>query len=70
MTGPTLAAILRKIGWSAREFAGRLRCDETTVRRMLAGRRPIPPDLARWAERAARWHETWPVPAWRDERVR
>ncbi len=48
MTGDELGECLRTIGGPAHELARRLGVRADTVRHWLAGRRPIPENLAKW----------------------
>jgi ribosome-binding protein aMBF1 (putative translation factor) len=59
----TLADALAIIGWSNRDLAYRLECDEGTVRRWHRTEPPEP--VARWVRVLARAHLRNPVPAWR-----
>lgn len=48
MTGEEMAAALEWIGWTRSEAARRMQCNESRVRRMIAGEIEIPDHAALW----------------------
>jgi hypothetical protein len=57
MTADELQAALRSIGWSQRQLAAILECDNVIVWRWATGRADIPPSIGRWLLRMAACHE-------------
>jgi len=68
MTPAELQTALRTIGWSQRQLAAILECDNVIVWRWATGRADIPQVIERWLLRMAACHEKHPVPD--DWRVR
>jgi hypothetical protein len=68
MTSDELQTALRTIGWSQRQLAAILECDNVIVWRWATGRADIPPSIERWLLRMAACHEKHAVPD--DWRVR
>lgn len=64
MTGGAarLRAALDTLGWSGRPLAGRLRINECTLRRWVAGQVAPPPDILEWLERCASFVRANPPP--------
>lgn len=50
------------IGWPIREVARRLEMPESGIRWWLAGRYPVPDEIAQWLEELANAIETIPPP--------
>jgi transcriptional regulator with XRE-family HTH domain len=53
MDGAEMEALLRQIGWTARELAQRLGIRGSTVGDWLNGRRSIPDNVADWLRQVA-----------------
>lgn len=62
MTPFQLRACLGCLRWSQRSLAEALGCDDRLVRRWAAGSLPVPPVVAEWLDKAARWHAMNPAP--------
>ena len=58
MNATRLRECLEAPGWSLRELARRLSCDDGTVRQMATDKRPVPDNLAAWLELV---HAVWGV---------
>lgn len=54
MTGPDLAALARHLGKTGQEMAAALGINERSYRRMVKGKRPIPPGIVAMAEAMAK----------------
>jgi transcriptional regulator with XRE-family HTH domain len=65
MSPERFVELRRTIGWTRRELARLMGCSENVLRQMEASAQGIPPILARWLERLARYHEQNPPPEWR-----
>ena len=57
-----LEAVLQQLRWSYYTLAGAIDCSEGTVRRMAAGSRPVPADVALWLRTLANFHAHCPPP--------
>lgn len=57
-----LARAMDALYWGAGALASALGVRETTVRRWLKGRYPVPPPITAWAERLADFHRANPPP--------
>jgi hypothetical protein len=62
MSPDRLRACLDALSWSGRGLAALLRVDERQVRRWATGDYAVPPPVADWLERLARFHEGNPPP--------
>jgi hypothetical protein len=66
MTEDEFAEALLAIGWTGRQLAAELACDERMVRRWARGEAPVPAPIARWLGVLQRFHANHPAPeAWR-----
>jgi ribosome-binding protein aMBF1 (putative translation factor) len=68
MTADEFTEALQLIGWSQRQLAAMLDCDNVIVWRWATGRADIPASIAVWIRRIAACHEKHAVPD--DWRVR
>lgn len=62
MTPTTLRAILDRIGWTAGALAAHLGITSQAVRQWMAGRNPVPNDVAAWLLRLVAWLDANPAP--------
>lgn len=62
MTPTRFMECLGLLRWSKRTLAEAASLDERQVRRWTAGQADVPPAIAAWLERAARFHAANPVP--------
>lgn len=62
MTPARLAACLASLDWGANTLATQLALPRSTVRGWLAGRSPVPENVARWLDALAKAHERNPAP--------
>lgn len=69
MSGDEMAAVMKKIGWSAHEVARRLDVRPQTVTGWTSGRRGIPENLAEWLEQWSQLADKAPAlpRGWRDD---
>ncbi len=67
MTPTRLAECLALIGWRRQDLANQTKIDERQIRRWEAGA-TIPPPIAAWLERMARYHAANPAPPKTDRR--
>lgn len=67
MTPAEFTEALRSIGWSQRQLAAMLQCDNKLAQRWSGGA-TIPPSIAAWLARLAQFHMKQPTPT--DWRVR
>ena len=68
MTADEFTEALAAVGWSQRQLATMLECDNVIVWRWATGRADIPPSIERWLTKLLACHERHPVPD--DWRVR
>ncbi|QYU68605.1 helix-turn-helix transcriptional regulator [Leptolyngbya sp. 15MV] len=62
MTPKRMREIMGALHWSLSAVAKMTGRSRSNINNMVRGSNPVPADLARWLERAARWHETNPPP--------
>jgi hypothetical protein len=62
MTPARFRDCLSSLSWSGRGVADVLRVNERQVRRRASGDYEIPPSVAEWLDRLARFHEANPPP--------
>ena len=62
MSPHRLLVCLAVLGWSERELARRTGRLQTTVRRWVNGRSPVPADVAAWVETLTAFHRAHPAP--------
>lgn len=62
MTPKRLRETREALRWSMSDLASAIGYSKANIQQMEMGRVSIPPALARWLERAVRWHEMNPPP--------
>ena len=62
MTPARLIECLNALCWTTPVFAAEAKVSERAVRRWYAGNQPIPPPIADWLERLAKFHKENPPP--------
>jgi hypothetical protein len=65
LTAAELKTSLATIGWSGRELSIRAGCHRNLPVKWLQGMTPVPPPIAAWLIRLARFHDRHPAPEWR-----
>jgi transcriptional regulator with XRE-family HTH domain len=62
VTPAEFSAALVSIGWSQRQLAGRLKCDQKMASRWSSGAAAVPPSIATWLTQLATAHRLYPPP--------
>lgn len=63
MSSYRLLVCLAMLGWSVRELARRLACNQTTVMRWTGATSAVPDEVAAWLEALVKYYRANPPPA-------